>query len=109
MTRHDETPFTQRMRQTVEDCRKLKPQYNASWFQKLLDDCGGDFVPKAKSMLREELHKGLVTLAKRGNLELSMESVIANEPEWHGCFDEEDRDLAEERLRIAKTIGADGT
>ena len=37
-------------------------------------------------MLREHLHEGLLTLARRNAIHLSMESVIVNEPEWHGIF-----------------------
>lgn len=33
-------------------------------------------------MLREHLHDGLVTLAHRRALHLSMEWIILNEPEW---------------------------
>lgn len=105
MTLRDETPFTRRMRQSVNDCRKLKPPYNASYFQKMLDDCGGDFANTARAMLHDQnLHDGLVKLADLGRLHLSMEWIIAHEDEWHGIFDEEDRIRARERLRLAEGL-----
>lgn len=86
MDRVDETPFTRRIRATITDCLQLNPPYNPGDFRALLDGCDGDFEPRAKRMLREHLHEGLLTLARRNAIHLSMESVIVNEPEWHGIF-----------------------
>lgn len=55
-------------------------------------------------MLREQLHQGLVTLAKRRALHLSMEWIIVNEPEWAELFTDEDRVLARQRLETAAQL-----
>ncbi|MFG0243796.1 MAG: hypothetical protein ACF8R9_13500 [Phycisphaerales bacterium JB054] len=99
--RPTETAFTQRLRQTLTHCLRLKPPYNPADFRKAIDACGGDFAPRAQQMLREQLHQGLVTLANRRALHLSMEWIILNEPEWEPLFTDEDRTLARQRLETA--------
>lgn len=96
-----ESPFTLRLRESIAQCLRLPRPYNPSDFRQALDACGGDFVPRAKQMLQEQLHNGLVTLAKRDALHLSMEWIIVNEPEWHGLFSDKERELARSRLRLA--------
>lgn len=100
-TAPQETPFTRRLRDTIAECLRLQPPYNPADFRLALDACGGDFAPRAKQMLREHLHEGLLTLARRKSLHLSMEWIIVNEPEWRALFTDEDRHLASERMDTA--------
>lgn len=102
--RPTETAFTQRLRRTLTDCLRLKPPYNPADFRKAIDACGGDFAPRAQQMLREQLHQGLVTLANRRALQLSMEWIILNEPEWEELFTDEDRVLARQRMETAAQL-----
>lgn len=102
--RSEETAFTYRLRRTITECLRLKPPYNPGDFRMALDASGGDFAPRAKQMLREHLHDGLVTLAQRRALRFSMEWIIVNEPEWAALFDEEDRTLARQRLDTAAAL-----
>lgn len=104
MNQRAETPFTLRLRRAVQACRDLKPPYSPLDFEGMLNDCGGDFVPRAKKMLREDIHDGLRKLAKRNKSELSLEWIIAHEPEWNDLFSDEDRKLAVDRLRIAPDL-----
>lgn len=101
MNRPNESPFTRRLRETIADCLRLRPPYNPADFRIALDSCDGDFVPRAKQMLREHLHDGLLNLARRKSLHLSMEWIIANETEWRDLFTDEDRKLAVDRLETA--------
>ena len=100
-TASSDNPFTRRLRDTIAECLRLKPPYNPSDFRLALDACNGDFVPRAKQMLREHLHDGVLTLARRKALGLSMEWIIANEPQWRDLFTDEDRKLATDRLETA--------
>lgn len=93
--------FTRRLRDTIAECLRLKPPYNPSDLRLALDACDGDFVPRAKAMLREHLHDGVLTLARRKALGLSMEWIIANESQWRDLFTDEDRKLATDRLETA--------
>lgn len=92
---------------TIEDALKLDPSYNASYFRSAVDTTDGTFERRAKEMLREKLHDGLVHLARHRDanaLNLSMEWVILNEPEWHGLFTPEEVELCKQRLDLARAL-----
>ncbi len=70
-----------------------------------LDASQGEFETRARKMLREHLHEGLIDLANHRDphaLELSMEFAIAHELRWNSIFDESDRQLCLERLKLAR-------
>lgn len=105
--RPDDTPFTARMWDTIDECLRLRPPYNPGYFRMALDAAEGHFERRAKQMLREHLHDGLIDLAGHRDpsaLGLSMEAVIVNEPQWHAIFDEEERDLCQRRLALAPEL-----
>src|SRR5437667_3916472 len=105
--RPDDSPFTTRMWDTIDDCLRLKPPYNPGFFRMALDAAEGVFERRAKQMLREHLHDGLLDLAAHRDpsaLSLSMEAVIVNETEWHSIFDEGERDLCTKRLALAPEV-----
>lgn len=101
---HPESPFTVRLRESIAQCLRLPRPYNPSDFRRAVDARVGDFVPRAKQMLREQLHDGLVRLTRGDALHLSMEWIIVNEPEWHGLFTDEERKLAASRLELARAM-----
>lgn len=105
--RPDDSPFTARMWDTIDECLRLRPPYNPGYFRMALDAAEGTFERRAKQMLREHLHDGLIDLAGHRDpsaLGLSMEAVIVNEPQWHAIFDEEERDLCKKRLALAPEL-----
>src|SRR6185369_142704 len=71
------TPFTQRLYDTCDLCPDMANGYDPFEFKRMLDREGSDFAPRAKKMLREGLHDGLIRLAREGAIELSMEWEIA--------------------------------
>lgn len=95
------------MWKTIADALELDPSYHASYFRRLLDDADGAFEVKARAMLREGLHEGLIHLAKHRDskaLSISMESVILHEPQWHGLFTPEEVNLCKSRLELARAV-----
>lgn len=91
------------MYRICNDASARVPGYYPADFRKALDDCGGDFAPRAKQFLRAGIQDGLLRLAKAGAFDVSMEWVIAREPEWIE-FNEEDRQLAEQRMELARKM-----
>ncbi len=105
--RPDDGPFTARMWDTIDECLRLKPPYNPGYFRMALDAAEGVFERRAKQMLREHLHEGLLDLAAHRDpnaISLSMEAVILNEPQWNTVFDDEERELCRQRLSLAPEI-----
>jgi len=102
--RPDDSPFTARMWDTIDECLRLKPPYKPGYFRMALDAAEGMFERRAKQMLREHLHDGLLDLAARDALNLSMEAIILNEPRWHAVFDVEERELCKQRLALAPEL-----
>lgn len=89
---------------TIDECLRLKPPYNPGFFRMALDAAEGVFERRAKQMLREHLHDGLLDLASHRDphaLSLSMEAIILNEPQWHAVFNDEERGLCKQRLALA--------
>lgn len=101
-----QTPFTGRMYELCDVVPRRVPDYYPSRFRQMLDRSEGDFVPKAKELLRGDINKGLLRLAKGKALDISMEAVIL-EPRWEE-FDQEDRGLARWRMGEAERMLAAG-
>lgn len=92
---------------TVDDALKLRPPYNAGDFRSAIEAAEGVFERRAKTMLREHIHSGLVHLAKHRDkdaIKLSMEAVILNETRWHGLFNQDEICLCKDRLELARAL-----
>jgi hypothetical protein len=100
------TEFTRRMEALCEEAPKRVPRYRPHRFRRMVKRSNGDFAPKAKELLRGDINKGLVRLAKGGAIDISMEAVIL-EPRWTE-FDEEDRRLARWRIGEAQRMAEAG-
>jgi len=90
------------MRQICKDASIRCPGYYPTRFLKMINSCGGDFLPTAKKMLVSgAIQKGLWTIAKHQALDISMEAVILEES-WSAFFSPEEIQSAEWRLSEAK-------
>jgi len=97
-----ETAFTQRMRQLCDQVSERCEGYNPTRFRAMVEGCGGDFLSRAKEMLLSGvIHKGLWTLAKHGELGISMEAVVQQEP-WRKEFKPEHLEAAAWRMKEAQ-------
>lgn len=76
---------------------KMECNYTATRFHQMLDENGG--VATAKRLLNDaKLHDGLEILWRRGKLNLTVEAVIWDNPKWHSLFNEEELQIAQNRL-----------
>ena len=75
---------------------RAEVNYNASRFLQMLHDHRG--VETARILLYSStVSDGYTALWERGRLDLTVEVLIL-EPQWHGLFTEEERDIARKRL-----------
>lgn len=106
MTTSTLTEFTRLMEALCDEAPRRVPRYHPHRFRQMVRRSNGDFAPKAKELLRGDINKGLVRLAKGGAISISMEAVIL-EPRWSE-FDEEDRRLARWRMGEAQRMADSG-
>ena len=75
-----------------EECR-----YNATYFLRMVTEHGG--LRAARRLLAtEKPSKGFATLWECGRLDISMEALVAFEPEFAPLFTEAEREIARNRL-----------
>ena len=87
------------MRQLCDEAPKRCGGYNPTRFRAMVENCGGDFLPRAKEMLLSSvIHQGLWTLAKHGALDISMEAVVQQEP-WRKDFKPDHLEAAAWRIK----------
>ncbi len=97
-----ESDFTQRMRQLCREAPKRCRGYVPTQFIRMINDSKGDFVPVAKKLLATHaLQDGFERVASEGAVDISMEWVIRFEPQWRSLFSEQERQTAEDRIRLA--------
>lgn len=93
-----ESEFTARMRELVDLAPTRVPGYHPTTFAQMVASCGGNFVPKAKALLRvPDAQSGFKRLVKGGAPDLAMESVVLEE-KFRPLFDDDDRASARFRL-----------
>lgn len=97
-----ESAFTKRMRQLCVDAPRRCEGYVPTRFRAMVEGCGGDFAPRAKTMLLSGvIQRGLWTLAKHSALDISMEAVVLQEP-WRAEFGPDHLEAAAWRLKEAE-------
>lgn len=76
---------------------KIECNYNATYFLSMLHAYGG--IGTAKKLLNDsKIHDGFTNLYFLGRLDLTMESVIWDNPKWHSLFTRQE--LAIVRMRL---------
>jgi len=92
-----ERQFTEAMWGIHEEAKRVCSKYRGTRFVQMLDRHGG--VETARRLLYQTHESaGLTTLWECGRLDLTSEALILNE-RFSGLFTDEERQLAEERLR----------
>ena len=77
---------------------KDEAKYNATTFLQMLTDNGG--LPTAKTLINSARPSdGYTALYMRGRLDLTVEAMVIEEPQWHQLFTPEEIARAEKRLR----------
>jgi len=100
----EETAFTARMRRICDQAAERCPGYHPTRFRQMIEASKGDFLPKAKQMLRSGvIQRGLWTLARHNALDISMEAVVFETP-WRQEFSAEDLQAAQWRLERARRM-----
>jgi hypothetical protein len=90
------------MRQLCEDAPERCGGYSPTRFRAMVENCGGDFLPRAKTMLLSGvIQRGLWTLAKHSASDISMEAVVLQEP-WRAEFGPDHLEAAAWRLKEAQ-------
>lgn len=76
---------------------KKEARYKASRFLTMVTEQGG--VEAARTLLHaSSVSEGYTALWERKRLDLTVEAVVL-EPEWHGLFSDNERDIAQKRLK----------
>lgn len=70
--------------------------YRASRFLNMLYQCRG--VETAKTLLKADVSAVFMMLVQRNRLDLSVEAVIQNNPQWHPLFTEDELSTCRARL-----------
>ena len=97
-----ETPFTARMRQICDEAPGRCDGYHPTRFRQMIGSSEGNFLPVAQQILLSgSIQQGLMTLAKHGALDISMEAVVQQDP-WRELFTKEQLGAAEWRLGEAR-------
>jgi hypothetical protein len=80
---------------------KSEAHYNASRYFQMLSEHRG--VETARILLHADtVSEGYTALWERGRLDLTVEALIYDHPEYHGLFSQEEREIAFQRLRQYK-------
>lgn len=76
---------------------KTEAKYHAAQFHQMLLEHGG--LKTARILLhKEEVSTGYTALWERGRLDLTLEAVILENPEWHPLFSADEMRIARDRL-----------
>lgn len=76
---------------------KTEAKYHATQFHQMLIDHGG--LETARILLhKNEVSTGYTALWERGRLDLTLEAVIFENPEWHPLFTADEIGIARDRL-----------
>jgi len=95
---HDEKKFDEAMFEIYRRA-KAEASYNATIFLKMLHERGG--LSTAKYLINSEKPSdGYTHLFERGRLDLTVEAMVVENPQWHALFLREEIDRA--RLRLQK-------
>lgn len=71
--------------------------YNATLFLQMLHEHGG--LETARILIhKEKVSDGYTALYLRGRLDLTVEAVIHDHPQWHPLFTPEELQICEQRL-----------
>ena len=114
MPPQNETPFTARMRQICDEASERCPGYYPRRFLQMIENCEGDFLSRAKSMiLSPNIQHGLWILAKHDALDISMEAVVLQK-QWRDDFTTDELKAAawrkdEAKRRIVEGVPADSS
>jgi hypothetical protein len=91
--------FDRRVRNAIQEM--IKHGYTPTIFLRMIGDHGAVEAVKRLMVKRVDPPKGFLKLLELGCPELSMESIITNEPEWKELFGEEEMNVARHRLKEA--------
>ncbi len=80
-----------------ERCAKSEAKYDATCYFQMLGEHRG--LKTARILLHAEKEsEGFTALWERGRLDLTVEALINDHPEYHGLFTDEERQIARRRL-----------
>ena len=83
---------------TIYQRAKTEARYTASIFFNMINDKGG--LATAKQLINsKDPSDGYTQLYLKGRLDLTVEAVVVENPEWHTLFLPEELDRARARLR----------
>ncbi|MCL5406610.1 MAG: hypothetical protein M1398_07825 [Deltaproteobacteria bacterium] len=71
--------------------------YKATYFLQMLNELRG--LETARRLIHSpKVSEGYIALWERGRLDLTVEALIHDNPEWHSLFTEEELEIARKRL-----------
>jgi len=76
---------------------KEEAGYNSIYFLKMLNDVEG--LQTARILINEPIQSGFSELWEKGRLDLTIEAVIFDNPQWHPLFRQEELDIVKKRLK----------
>ena len=88
---------------------KLEANYNATYFLRMLEDHGG--VLTAKKLINlPTVSEGYTALYMLGRLDLTMEAMIFDNPEWQELFTDKELEIVRQHLieyRYGPALGSE--
>jgi hypothetical protein len=97
MAQNDEQKFTLRMFEIYRRA-KVEAGYPATVFYGMVHDNGG--LATARTLINApKPSDGYTALYLRGRLDLTVEAVVVEEPQWHPLFTDQEIERARKRLR----------
>ncbi len=77
---------------------RAEAKYNATRYLRMLGQHGG--LENARILLLSTtVSEGYAVLWERGQLDLTVEAMILDQPQWHQLFSAEELEIARRRLR----------
>jgi hypothetical protein len=92
-----ESEFNEAMLNVYRSAKK-EAGYTATIFLQMVVDQGG--LSAAKSLINSKaVSSGYTTLYEKGRLDLSVEAVVLDNPQFHALFTAEERAICDKRLK----------